>query len=441
MARTYVIGAGLAGLSAALTLSRGGRAVTLIEATKRAGGRCRSFHDKALDAIIDNGNHLVMSGNKAAMGFLKEIGARHRMVGPAGAAFPFVDVESGKRWTVRPNWGPIPFWIFAPWRRVPRASFLSFLPALRLLTAGAKQTVADVLPAGGALYRGLWEPLVIAAINAKPEEAAAVLMKPVLLETFAKGSGACKPLIAKVSLAEAFIDPAIEVLEARGVDIRFCERVQSLVTEGGKVTSLALGGETVTLEDGDNIILAVPPWDAGALLPDLEVPAAGEPIVNVHFRLYRAPRGDGAVELMGVVGGFAQWIFIRDDIVSLTLSAARDEAQMEADEIAARCWADVEIALGIKGELPPFRVVKEKRATFAQDPATVAKRPGAATSLGNLLLAGDWTNTGLPATIEGAIRSGRKAAGLAWKPEKKRRPKKQPEPGHDPEPEKGPEEP
>ena len=421
MARTYVIGAGLAGLSAALALSRQGREVTLIEATKRAGGRCRSFHDTALDAIIDNGNHLVMSGNRAAMKYLEEVGTRHRMVGPEGAAFPFVDVSNGTRWTVRPNWGPIPFWILARKRRVPGASSLSFLPVLKLLAARARQTVADVLPAGGQLYRGLWEPLVIAAINARPDAAAAVLMKPVLLETFARGSGACKPLIAKVSLAESFIDPAIEVLEARGVDIRFGDRVQALEIAGGKAIGFTLGDTAVILEDGDNIILAVPPWDASALLPEIETPGAGEPIVNVHFRLYRPPLGEGTVELMGVVGGFAQWIFIRDEIVSITISAARDEAQLDADEIAARCWADVEIALGISGALPPFRVIKEKRATFAQDPASVAKRPGAATRLSNLFLAGDWTNTGLPATIEGAIRSGAKAAGLAWNPKKGRR--------------------
>jgi squalene-associated FAD-dependent desaturase len=421
MARTYVIGAGLAGLSAALSLSRDGRAVTLIEATRRAGGRCRSYHDPALNCIVDNGNHLVMSGNKAAMSFLDEVGTRHRMTGPETAAFPFVDVASGKRWTVRPNWGPIPFWIFAPWRRVPHSSFLSFLPALRLLTANRRQTVADVLPAGGALYRGLWEPLVIAAINAKPTDAAAVLMRPVLLETFGRGAGACRPLIAKVSLAESFIDPAIDLLEARGVDIRFGERVQNLVSGDGAVTGLVVGDMPVRLDEGDNVILAVPPWDAGSLVPQLQVPDAGEPIVNVHFRLYRPPRGDGAVEMMGLVGGFAHWIFVRDDIVSITISAAREEAQLDAEEIAARCWADVQVALGINGDLPPFRVVKEKRATFAQDPASVAKRPGASTSLANLFLAGDWTNTGLPATIEGAIRSGRTAAALAWKPEKRRK--------------------
>lgn len=421
MARTYVIGAGLAGLSAALTLSRGGRAVTLIEATKRAGGRCRSFHDSALDCIIDNGNHLVMSGNKAAMKFLDEVGTRHRMVGPRSAAFPFVDIQSGRRWTVRPNRGPIPFWVFAPWRRVPRSSFLSFLPAMKLLAAGPRQTVADVMKAKGPLYRGLWEPLVIAAINAKPEHAAAVLMKPVLLETFARGAGACRPLIARVSLAESFIDPAIEILESRGVDIRFGERVQTLATEGGRVGGFTIGDEQVVLDDDDNMILAVPPWDAASLLPDLQVPGAGEPIVNVHFRLPRPPMGDGSVELMGVVGGFAHWIFVRDDIVSITISAAREEAQLGADEIAARCWQDVQVALDLDGPLPPFRVVKEKRATFAQDPETVAKRPGPVTSLGNLLLAGDWTNTGLPATIEGAIRSGRKAAGLVLKPGKERK--------------------
>lgn len=421
MARTYVIGAGLAGLSAALTLSRAGRSVTLIEATKRAGGRCRSFHDPALDCIIDNGNHLVMSGNKAAMKFLDEVGTRHRMVGPRNAAFPFVDVESGKRWTVRPNWGPIPFWVFAPWRRVPRSSFLSFLPALKLLAAGPRQTVADVMPAKGALYRGLWEPLVIAAINAKPEQAAAVLMRPVLLETFGRGSSACRPLIAKVSLAESFIDPAIDILESRGVEIRFGDRVQALATDGGKVVGLTIGDEQIVLDDGDTMILAVPPWDAASLLPDLRVPGAGEPIVNVHFRLPRPPMGEGSVALMGVVGGFAQWIFVRDDIVSITISAAREEAQLGADKIAARCWNDVQVALGVDGPLPPFRVVKEKRATFAQDPETVARRPGPVTSLGNLLLAGDWTNTGLPATIEGAIRSGRKAAGLVLKPGKGRK--------------------
>ncbi len=413
MTRTWIIGAGLAGLSAALSVSRTGRQVTLIEATRRAGGRCRSFHDAALDCVIDNGNHLVMSGNTAVMAFLDEIGARDRMVGPREAAFPFIDAASGARWTIRPNAGLVPWWVLSAARRVPGTSALSFLPALRLLAAGADKTVADVMPTDGPLFRGLWEPMVLAAINERPDRAAAVLMKPVLLETFARGSAACRPLIARHNLADSLIDPAIALLEKRGVDIRFGERVQALGQDGGRIAALTVGSDAVAIGAGDEVILAVPPWEAGSLVAGLPVPAAGEPIVNVHFRLPHAPRGRDAVEAIGVVGGFAHWIFVHGEIVSITISAAAREAQMDADEIAARCWQDVMKALSIAEAMPPFRVVKERRATFAQDPATVARRPGPATNLDNLFLAGDWTNTGLPATIEGAIRSGNRAAALA----------------------------
>ncbi|MEN3950151.1 hydroxysqualene dehydroxylase HpnE [Iodidimonas sp. SYSU 1G8] len=413
MARIHIIGAGLAGLSAALSLSRTGRQVTLLEATRRAGGRCRSYHDDTLGCVLDNGNHLVMSGNKAAMAFLDEVKARDRMVGPAKAAFPFMDVSTGKRWTVRPNSGPIPWWVLIPRRGVPGANAFSYLPAIKLLLAQEGQTVADVLPAEGPLYRGLWEPLIIAAINAPADEAAAVLMKPVLLETFAKGSASCRPLIARHSLADSFIDPALDTLAARGVDVRFGSRIQSLERTQGRVSGLIAGDERIEIAQGDMVILAVPPWDAAALLPGLTTPPAGDPIVNVHFRLPRPPRGTDATEIIGIVGGFAQWIFVRGDVVSITISAARREAQMDSEDIAGRCWRDVRAALAITDEMPPYRVVKERRATFAQTPEAVIQRPDAATVIGNLFLAGDWTDTGLPATIEGAIRSGNRAAELA----------------------------
>jgi squalene-associated FAD-dependent desaturase len=413
MGRAYVIGAGLAGLAAALSLSRDGRPVTLIEATRRAGGRCRSFHDETLGCVIDNGNHLVMSGNRAAMAFLDEVGARDRLVGPARAEYPFVDLASGRRWSVRPNRGPLPWWVLLPGRGVPGATPLSFLSAWRLLAARPGESVADVLETDGPLYRGLWEPLTVAAINAPAERAAAVLLKAVVQETFLRGGGACRPLIARESLAHSFIDPAVDTLARRGVELRFGMRVQAMDVRGARVNALTVGEETLPLADGDSAILAVPPWDAVALRPGLTVPPAGEPIVNVHFRLPRAPLGAGHVGLTGVIGGTAQWIFVRGDVVSITISAAAEEAQLEAEEIAARCWRDVQRVLGLADPLPPWRVVKEKRATFAQDPDAVASRPDPATVVVNLFLAGDWTDTGLPATIEGAIRSGRRAAALA----------------------------
>src|SRR6185295_16003970 len=103
----HIIGAGLAGLSAAARLAAKGVRVAVYEATSQAGGRCRSYHDPQLDMTIDNGNHLVLSGTDAALGFLDLIGARDRLIGPGNAHFPFVDLATGERWTIRPNDGPI----------------------------------------------------------------------------------------------------------------------------------------------------------------------------------------------------------------------------------------------------------------------------------------------------------------------------------------------
>src|ERR1700758_239655 len=134
MTRTvHIIGAGLAGLSAALDLSARGERVIVHEATAFAGGRCRSYRDAALGMTIDNGNHLLLSGNHAALAFLREIGAEQQLIGPRAAEFPFVDLASGERWTLRFNEGRLPFWVFDRKRRVPGTGPLDYLPLGRLL--------------------------------------------------------------------------------------------------------------------------------------------------------------------------------------------------------------------------------------------------------------------------------------------------------------------
>ena len=118
--------------------------------------------------------------------------------------------------------------------------------------------------------------------------------------------------------------------------------------------------------------------------------------------------------MVGIIGGMAQWLFCRPDVVSVTISAADDVIDRPADAIATQVWREVSQVLGGEGtECPPYRVVKERRATFAQTPAQIGRRPAARTRWKNLVLAGDWTDTGIPATIEGAIRSGGRAAETA----------------------------
>jgi hypothetical protein len=159
-------------------------------------------------------------------------------------------------------------------------------------------------------------------------------------------------------------------------------------------------------------VLAVPAWVAADLLPGLTTPDAFEAIVNVHYRTDAAAEAtameatDGA-SFIGLIGGMAQWVFVKLGHVSVTISAAGDIVDRPSQELAAAIWPDVRAALRLADPMPPYRVIKEKRATFAATAAQERRRPPAPTGLSNLVLAGDWTATGLPATIEGAIKSGR----------------------------------
>jgi len=405
----HVVGAGLAGLSAAVALAGSGCRVMLYEAGPAAGGRCRSYFDRELGCRIDNGNHMLLSGNHATMAYLETIGARNTLAGPGGAFFPFVDLSTGERWTVAPNEGRIPWWVLAKARGVKGARLADFLALLKLRGARGDEDVASVLGGAGVLYRRLLEPLAIAALNTKPDVALARLLRAVVEETLMRGGAACHPLVPRVGLSESFVDPALAWLSARGATLHTGQRITALDLEGSAVRGLATGGETVTVAPGDAVVLAVPPWVAGGLLPGLAVPDRFEAIVNVHYRVAAPP---GSAAIVGLVGGLAEWVFTKEGVVSITISAANHLADMPADELARRCWVDTSRALGAEGDMPPFRVVKEKRATFAATASQERRRPEIRMVHDNLVLAGDWTATGLPATIEGAIRSGRTAAGV-----------------------------
>ncbi|WP_137391249.1 hydroxysqualene dehydroxylase HpnE [Rhodoligotrophos defluvii] len=417
MSHVHIIGAGLAGLSAAVELSKAGFAVKLWEQAVRAGGRCRSFHDAALDRLIDNGNHLLLSGNRSAARFLETIGAADRLIGPERARFPFLDVRTGARWMIAPNRGRLPWWMFSPSRRAPGTRAGDYLAGLRLLRAHPKATVSEVLAVDDRAMELYWDPLVVAVLNAPPDHAAATLLKPLLTEIFARGGAACRPRIAARGLSDTFIEPALHWLAGRGAEIAYGARLASIVHDGKRLTALNLTREAVDLGPDDHVVLAVPAPVAADILPGLAVPEAHAPIVNVHFRLDRPARLPEDLPLIGIVGGVAQWVFVRDDVASVTVSSAQALAEQSAEAVAEAVWADVAKALDQPlAPMPPWRVIKERRATFEQTPQQVALRPKPQTRFTNLVLAGDWTATGLPATIEGAIRSGHFAAEALIKP-------------------------
>jgi len=406
----------MAGLAAAVTISHAGRRVVVHEAAPRAGGRCRSFFDDTLGCTIDNGNHLILGANPAVFGYLARIGASDGLVSQAHAAFPFVDLATNERWTVRPNKGPVPWWIFSNSRRVPGSRWWHYVAGLKLALAKSGTTVADSVRGTGPLIPKLWEPLTVAVLNTAIDEGSARLLWPVVKLTFGKGEAACRAYVARDGLGPDLVDPATRFVESHGGSIAYGDRLRGLEIKGGRVAGLDFGGDPIALDAKDCVILAVPPANARQLLPDVAAPLETHTIVNAHFRLDTPATLPEGSRVLGLVGGTAQWLFVRGDIVSVTISAADELAERSSDDIAALLWRDVSRALDMgDAPWPRVRIVKEKRATFAQTPASLKLRPRTKTAHANLFLAGDWTDTGLPATIEGAIRSGNKAADLALK--------------------------
>lgn len=410
MQAVHIIGAGLAGLACAIRLVGEGRRVVVHEAARMAGGRCRSYYDSSLDLVIDNGNHLLLSGNRAARDYARRIGAEEELVGPDDCVFDFLDTTTGESWRLRPNASRLPWWIFAPSRRVPGTRARDYLGALGILRARDGATIGEAMDCSGLLYERLWGPVLLSALNTDPREASAALAAAVLRETLAAGGAACRPLVARRGLGSAFIEPALATLRAHGGELRYGARLRGIEFSQDRATALNFGEHRVELGENDRLVLAVPPWAAQELTPGLEAPDEFRGIVNAHFKI--APPKDQPL-LIGMIGSLSEWLFAFGDRLSVTISGADRLMDEPRESLAERIWAEVAAATGLPADLPPWQIVKEKRATFAATPRQQARRPGAKTRWRNLFLAGDWTATGLPATIEGAIGSGYKAAELA----------------------------
>ena len=410
----HVVGAGLAGLAAAVRLSAHHRRVILWEAAPHAGGRARSFYDEGLGAAIDNGNHLMLSGNRAVGELVSLIGSQEERVVLDHARFPFLDVKTGRVWSVDLNAGRLPWWVFASSRRPPGTHGLGLLAdAGRLMRARGDQAVTDVLNPATAAFRLFWEPLSVAVLNAPAGQGSARLLANVMAETLGRGGARARPVLARRGLSRLFADPALRFVQGHHGDVRPGARLKGIEVDGNRVAGFHVEhrgrSETVALGAGDALVLAVPPEAAASLLPGLQTPKGSHAIANVHFRL--PDGGARGASILGLVGAQAHWLFLRENVASVTISAADGLIDRAGEDLAAMLWAEVCGPLGFAGApTPPARVIKERRATFAATPANEARRPGTATDAANLFLAGDWTVTGLPATIEGAVRSGFAAA-------------------------------
>lgn len=406
--RVHIVGAGMAGLAAALQLVLADEKVTLYEAAPFAGGRCRSFFDRELDHRIDNGNHLVLSGNAAIQDYLFLSNATETMGGPGAPIFPFFDAKSKQRWTIKMSRGRLPFWLFDKDRRIPGTKISDYVKSLIKLATSTGDRVSECMDMASPLYTRFWEPLVIGALNTEPELASSELLANILGQSFAAGGQACIPLIPKVGLSETFVQPCLNVLRQHDVEIKYNHRLRGFALDGLSIRELDFNTGTVVLDKNDWVVFALPAWVTQGLLPEITVPNDFRSIVSAHFRVDGIKDAHG---FTGIVGGLAEWVFTREGIVSATLSCAERYGNYPVRDMAWYMWQDVAKLFKLDPEqLPPHRIFKEKYATFAATPEQNLRRPTSYIGWKNLALAGEWTATGLPSTIEGAIRSGFQAA-------------------------------
>lgn len=414
MPTVHVIGAGVSGLACATRVALAGIDVALYEAAGQAGGRARSFTDESLGCMIDNGSHLVLGANDSTLAYLSDIDAEDGLKEIAPAAFPFLDLKTGERWRLRPGNGALPIWLLSRDRRVPGADLRETLRQVYALSrADSEDTVAGAVGTDTVLYERLWQPLCRAALNTDASEASANLAWSMFRETFLRGEKSCRPMFFHKGLSAALVNPALRLLRAKDAEIRFKSRLRGVRWAEHRVTSLYFPEGMLRIGREDVVVLALPPEGCNEILPDIRAPLEAHSIVNAHFRLDEPVTLPWEMPFVGLLGCETHWLFVRDNILSSTISAADAIADKPNWELANLLWAEANAALGRPaGRLPPWRVIKERRATLAQTPAQVAARPTAETPLSNLFLAGDWTDTGLPATIEGSVRSGFRAAQL-----------------------------
>jgi hypothetical protein len=395
MGKRHIIGGGVSGLTAAWLSCRAGIRTEVHEAAPQAGGRCRTVMRQGL--AHDNGTHVLLTANRRTLGLLEAIGAAGRWVEPEPDGLPVVDLASDSAATV----GLSPWSWMIRSRRPPGVSTADLLRLLPMMVAPGGRTVASYAGRSSGLLSFL-EMTSAAVLNTPPEHASASLLAFVFRRLLLPGSA--RLLVAREGLSPDLIHPLAAAVEAHGGTIRFGRRLQHIRHDGERVSALKFGDGTVELGPEDEVVMSVPPSALGHLMPEVAVPSAFEPIVNLHW----AHQGHGPVRFIGATGGLAQWILVRPGTVSVTVSAADGFLDRPASELVGSVWPEVAMACTRAGaELARVHpdsgwVVKERVATPRQDAAYASLLPVPQRPLANLALAGDWTS-GLPATIEGAV--------------------------------------
>jgi len=462
MKKVIVIGGGFAGLSAASFLADSGNKVELIETSPKLGGRAYSFYDDETGSVIDNGQHILMGCYKETLKFLKLIGAEKNFSFQESLKVDFLN-NNGKHFRLEATQ------LFYPLNHLfglLNFEALSFIDRLKILKFFIrlyfysdeelkKLTVHQWFLLEGQnekIREAFWDFLAVGALNTSTTKASAKAFADILKEIFSKGNKASTIILPLKGLTESYCNEAQNFIEKKGGIINLSEQVAGFEIENNEVKKIITSKRTIT--DFNYMISAVP-WFALEKILTFEVSVGqtvGEPrrflldvnlnfehssILTIHIWLngHSVPPTAGSEspstrkmlkpalpagrqvqhdkikeDFYALIGSPLNWMFNHKDHITLVKSDANDIIDKTKEELFEMAATELKKYAGIEiEEIKSYKVIKEKRATFVPDNKTIEKRPNTRTKIKNLFLAGDWANTGLPSTIEGAVKSGRSA--------------------------------
>ncbi len=436
MKKIIVIGGGFAGLSSAAFLANSGHKVELIEASPKLGGRAYSFKDDETCSIIDNGQHILMGCYKETLKFLRLIGAEKNFSFQERLKINFLN-DNGKLFKLEATQLFYPLNLLFGLLNFEALSFINRILLLKFFIKIhfysdeelKRLTVHQWLlleEQNEEIRKAFWDFLAIGALNTSTTKASAKVFADILKQIFFTGNESATIILPAKGLTESYCNDAQSFIEKKGGTINLSEQVLDLEIADNKITKIITSKRTIT--DFDFVISSVPWFALEKFYKDKEINLNFEHSSILTFHIWLQDRHSELVseshlvkkmlkqvqhdklqgDFYGLIGSPIQWIFNHKDHITLVTSDANElieKPKEELFEIAAielKKYAEIE-----REEIKSYKVIKEKRATFVPNNETIDKRPNTKTEIKNLFLAGDWINTGLPSTIESAVKSGR----------------------------------
>lgn len=422
MKKVVVAGGGFAGLSVSCFLANKNFQIELIESSPKLGGRAYSFLNKESNSLIDNGQHILMGCYNETLNFLKLINAENNLIYQKRLKINFVSKNKNIFLLQAANF-PYPFNLLfglinykavTASDRIKIIYFFAkiFLSDVKLLQNKNVESWLDENFQNIKIKKALWEIIAVGALNTNIKKASAKIFADILKQIFFTGNFSSTIILPKYCLTSTYCLPAEKFIKSRNGNLNLSESIIKIEFENELAKKIITNKRVIS--DFDYLILTMPSYSLKKIIGYESILFEELPrfnyssILNVHIWLKENPLKK---KFYGLINSKIHWIFNHNSYISITISDAEEFIAMEKSNLFNLICNELELFFNFnKGNIQYYKIIKEKKATFIPSSDIINKRPNANTKIKNVFLAGDWTDTGLPATIESAVKSGRKAA-------------------------------